>query len=814
MATKKTVSHKKSSKQFNWKVLLIAIVLGVGLVGYKIYAGMLTKPSINKIVSNGLDAEEAAFLQKSINKDKPASVGTAPAPVVKVTVQIPGSDKEVTSNVVLNKKDETDAQDNVTNSIAEQIKTEVLAKGIVTNSEGTVVGGGFKTTNEVNGAARVGDAITNSGTPGAGSSSSSGGTCSTAGSPVLVGTWVSTGHVFEKDGVVDSSQRECVQCGADGKYETSKDKVMSCSAAFQLGYPMVLPSGGGQVYTGKDIPVKPCFIKSGGGFVQVGTGYSADNSVCTPDGNMTSLSAKTDTGKSLADELMSGYCSAIKSGQISKDGKCQPTAPVVTSNPSSNTPLATTEACVPPLVKTADGKCHSQSFLDAQKAAEAKAKSAAETARLAEAYKDSNCGGKFNNKTEKCVPIVGSIQSASGQKYAIVGINSGITAVTYVSGAPASALTKATNSVILNSTFSKGSDCDAALKSMGTGYSCEPVAGGNYYKIQKTYLNYVFGNGNSNSGTVENQNVDTTVIYRNKVGSNGLAETALGQCQDDLVTGYECVPNGFDGYKLVKTAVVTNNQNSANQITTNGQNTEMSAQEKIGKPCTFTSQCGEGNVCDGFWPWAWKCTPQSTSDISSNNDTSSIQTPQNEDGLVSQQASDPADCKYEPTIKSSWNDKWECPSEWSALQNHSNNQEESPDSTQFVSPERAKNIGVAAAPAGVLAGLACAATGVGIPFIPLCVITGIVGGGSIGAILPIKQISTPQQTIIPEQDPLVISNLQELKSKIISSGTCNETNVDVGIKVVCDSNMSPSFVFCDGGNGQFNSNGECTPASR
>ena len=364
---KKVVTTRKS---FSWKLLLFA-VLAVGISGYVLYSNLATPPSINKVVSNGLDPEEAAFLQKSIAKDKSAAIGTAPAPVVKVTVKDPKSDNEVTSTVVLNKVEEKNDEGVVTNSIANQITTEVLQKGIVTNAEGTVVGGGFKTTNEVNGVARVGDAIT---TPVKTTTTTAGGTtCATAGSPVLSGTWVSTGEANKdvRDGV---EGRKCVMCGDKG-YEGNMD----CRDVVVKGLPFVLPRGGGVNYTGSKESISSCFADIGKGtYVQVGVGQSTKDKgsdmYCSPTGNLVSSIAKLT-------EDMKGMCSAV--GKEARDGKCVAKAVVPPANQGSNGGQATPETCKGEGMVIVDGKCHSQAFLDAQKAADDKAKKDAAAKALA-----------------------------------------------------------------------------------------------------------------------------------------------------------------------------------------------------------------------------------------------------------------------------------------------------------------------------------------------------------------------------------------------------------------------------------------------
>lgn len=323
MKTKKKIVIKKVVKKSNWKALGILVAIIIGITGYVLYKNSATTPEIfavkNPIKGNGLEAEEAAYIKKTTVKE---GLGTAPAPVVKVTVEKDGV--EYSSNVSLKKKDEDNENTNDDNEsgnnnvrdLAAQITNQVLTD----NGQAPIVYDAGKPVAEP-----AAPAAGQSGAPG---STPGTGTCSTAGSPVLEGTWVSTGRVFDDKNPAtdDSAQRECVKCGGAGKYEGS----MSCSSAFQQGLPMVLPTGGGRPYTGTDIAVKPCYVKSGGSFVQVGAGYSADNAVCTPDGNMTSLSAKTEEGKSKVEELMGGYCAAVKAGQVFKDGKCQPSAPATT----------------------------------------------------------------------------------------------------------------------------------------------------------------------------------------------------------------------------------------------------------------------------------------------------------------------------------------------------------------------------------------------------------------------------------------------------------------------------------------------------
>ncbi len=78
----------------------------------------------NVVKGDGLEAEEAAFLQKSVAVDKPGTVNTAPPPVVKVTVVGP-NDVQETSLVLLTQNKDT--KNSTVAELTKIIKDKVVA---------------------------------------------------------------------------------------------------------------------------------------------------------------------------------------------------------------------------------------------------------------------------------------------------------------------------------------------------------------------------------------------------------------------------------------------------------------------------------------------------------------------------------------------------------------------------------------------------------------------------------------------------------------------------------------------------------------
>lgn len=78
------------------------------------------------IEGDGLEAEEAAFLQKSTSIDKPNSVGTAPPPVVKVTIFNESTQTQESSYVTLKPSSATEAKNTPIKELVDSITTKVV----------------------------------------------------------------------------------------------------------------------------------------------------------------------------------------------------------------------------------------------------------------------------------------------------------------------------------------------------------------------------------------------------------------------------------------------------------------------------------------------------------------------------------------------------------------------------------------------------------------------------------------------------------------------------------------------------------------
>lgn len=326
---KKRIVSKAKPKKINLKLIFagLAVVLAVG--GYALYRNSQEIPSIN--LADGLEAEEAAFLSKTIKTTTPA----APAPQIKVTTKNTAG-QEVTKTVSVARvqkaaKDETEMK---------KLKAEIAQTGIVVNKDNVVI------KNETY-IAPTSDENAGSGLP------SSSATCQTLGAPVAYGTWVSTGEANGNkiDGV---EGRNCVMCGEKG-YEGSMD----CRDVIAQGKPIVLPTGGGLAYTGYKETMSSCIAKVNGIFMNVAVGRKADSGYCGPDGVVYS---EADTKAKLA-----SFCGRVLPNSIWDGSKCVAKIAEATGNSNANQGDKPCEG--DGLVMTADGKCHSQAFLDAQNSA-------------------------------------------------------------------------------------------------------------------------------------------------------------------------------------------------------------------------------------------------------------------------------------------------------------------------------------------------------------------------------------------------------------------------------------------------------------
>ena len=103
---------------------------------------------------------------------------------------------------------------------------------------------------------------------------------------------------------------------------------------------------------------------------------------------------------------MNEYCAKIKTNSTWDGSKCAEKPPATGNNSGSDN---SNKTCEPPLILTADGKCLSQKFIDAQKASDAKAKADADAKALAMKELASAAAKKsYPGKTECDKAIVGT----------------------------------------------------------------------------------------------------------------------------------------------------------------------------------------------------------------------------------------------------------------------------------------------------------------------------------------------------------------------------------------------------------------------
>lgn len=350
---KKHKASKAKPKKLNFKMLLAGLALFLAVGGYALYRNSVEIPSIN--LADGLEAEEANFLKKTVK----TGTGVVKAPLVKVTVQN-AAKQDVTSTIRLNPNAKVDknATEKEVKAAVEDIKTEVLANGIATNTQTGTVEQKILNEDEKNKIIESGITVAQSlVTPTSNLQSSA--TCSTNGAPVTYGTWVSTGDAYGDN----NEGRKCVMCGEKG-YEGSMD----CRDVMAQGKPIVLPTGGGLAYTGYKEEISSCIGKKDGTFINIAVGQKGDAGYCGPDGKISSeIDAKT---------KLNEYCAKIKTNSTWDGSKC---AAKTADKPAD--PAKDSTTCKDPLVLTPAG-CFSREYLNAQKAAKDKALATAELATI------------------------------------------------------------------------------------------------------------------------------------------------------------------------------------------------------------------------------------------------------------------------------------------------------------------------------------------------------------------------------------------------------------------------------------------------
>lgn len=175
-----------------------------------------------------------------------------------------------------------------------------------------------------------------------------------------------------------------------------------------------------------------------------------------------------------------------------------------------------------------------------------KAEQEKNASRLRNPYSQSGCAEALK-PGEKC------LQSSDNSLLYMIVSNNLPKDIKVLSGVTPTTISSETIKVPTpSSTFKGEKDCADALASVKTKSSCEPIAGGAYYKIvaekdlpipQREYVKYVFGE------PLPNTNSDTPV---SQINSDGNVDTiscdAVPNCEDDY--SMKCVPD-VDGGKCV-----------------------------------------------------------------------------------------------------------------------------------------------------------------------------------------------------------------------------------------------------------------------
>lgn len=430
--TKITTPRIKKSPHKSYKSIIFAVFVAlVMLGGYASYKNLAKPASIN--VADGLEAEEAAYIQKATVKSN-----QAPAPVVKVTVKGPDG-QDHTSAVILNKTEKKNDQGE-TVSIADQIKTEVIAKGIITDEKGVVVGGG-----SLNQPSASTDPLVTA--PGA-----VGGTCSVNGANLPSNKFVPTGYgvTTDQDGkttrctAAGCAQRECVLLNSD----CTHGEVIACDVAYARDpSSVVFPTNAGKEYTGNGPSYKNnCFDKSGTTHL---SGSLEGGDLCY-DGKWVSKDAAD------FDEKMALGC---KTGQTYDKVKnaCQdgPTAQQITEQVKAQ---QASDAAKNSHVKV----CQASGFATWN----------ATTNSCEGAKSDINIKYRTNYSTkDKCTTAAGddTCIPVQGGGFAIVPKNSSIKSVSYNTGTTAGRPTSLTNNSY--------KDIDTCKLAVRGGEKCEPIPG-------------------------------------------------------------------------------------------------------------------------------------------------------------------------------------------------------------------------------------------------------------------------------------------------------------------------------------------------
>jgi len=198
------------------------------------------------------------------------------------------------------------------------------------------------------------------------------------------------------------------------------------------------------------------------------------------------------------------------------------------------------------------------------------------------------------------------------------------------------------------------------------------------------------------------------------------------------------------------------------------------------RDCEAAKTAGYECKSVGFNKYQLVLIPTVTSPLNSNAKPLSLQ---NSAGKTSGQVNDPNDCKYTPVATDPVSDKWVCPTEQTVAQFTPKSNERPEGQKSYVAPGNK-----------------------------------LYNGGSCyednGACLSGYCESKVGFDKCANLPPSIQENIDKLSSNMMENGGCVETFIESGVRVKCESSSSePVFEFCDKGNGRYDSNGKCIPAS-
>jgi hypothetical protein len=261
--------------------------------------------------------------------------------------------------------------------------------------------------------------------------------------------------------------------------------------------------------------------------------------------------------------------------------------------------------------------------------------------------------------------------------------------------------------------------------------------------------------------------------------SSLLSDCRYGGVPNDSETGYGTAYICYDYTKKLplNTSTTVRSNPAAGTIFSNPKDSnELTARSD----CEAAKTAGYECKSVGFNKYQLVLIPTVTSPLNSNAKPLSMQ---NGSGKTSGQVNDPNDCKYTPVATDPVSDKWVCPTEQTIAQFTPKSNERPEGQKSYVAPgNKLYNGGSCYSDNGACLSGYCE-----------------------------SKVGFDKCANLP---PTIQEKIEKLSSNIMENGGCVETFIEAGVRFKCESITSePVFEFCDKGNGRFDSNGKCIPAS-